>query len=157
MSETRSKIKPIAAMAIAALLVAVSTTAAVPLQNAYAAGPYPPDGGEGCTPGFWKNHPEEWPAPYDPSDEFDEVFGVVIAGDPTLTLGEALELGGGGENALARHAVAALLNAASGDVNFEFTVAEVINIVQEAIATGNIEEAKNELEAENETVCPLPL
>jgi hypothetical protein len=142
-------------MAIAALLVAVSTIAAVPLQNVYAAGDYPKDGGEGCTPGFWKNHPEEWPARFDPEDEFDEVFGVVIADDPDLTLGEALELGGGGENALARHAVAALLNAASGDVDFEFTVAEVINKVQEAIETGNIEEVKNELEDENETVCPL--
>jgi hypothetical protein len=155
MSETRSKIKPVAAMAIAALLVAVSTIAVVPLQNVYAAGPYPDKGGEGCTPGFWKNHPEEWPAPYDPDDLFVDVFGVVIADDPDLTLGQALELGGGGENALARHAVAALLNAASGDVNFEFTVAQVINKVQEAIETGNVEEVKNELEDENERGCPL--
>ncbi len=21
---------------------------------------------EGCTPGYWKNHPDSWPAPYDP-------------------------------------------------------------------------------------------
>jgi hypothetical protein len=161
MSESIKKIEPVTAMAVAALLVAASIVVAVPLQNVYATGTDGgdgKDGGEGCTPGFWKNHPEEWPAPYDPADLFSDVFGVTIAGDPDLTLGEALRLGGGGENALARAAVAALLNAASDEVNFEFTVEEVIEKVQDAIASGDpeeIEDLKDELDRENNRGCPL--
>jgi hypothetical protein len=161
MSESIKKIEPVvAAMAVAALLIAASI-AAVPLYNVYATGTGGGDGGdggEGCTPGFWKNHPEEWPAAYDPDDLFRDVFGVTIAGDPDLTLLQALNLGGGGENALARHAVAALLNAASDEVDFEFTEQEVIDKVQAAIASGDpeeIEDLKDELDRENNRGCPL--
>ena len=45
-------------------------------------------------------------------------------------------------NALARHAVAALLNAASPDVDFDFTTAEVIDLVQDAFASGDFETAQ---------------
>jgi hypothetical protein len=164
MSESLKKIEPVVAMAVASLLVAASMAAALPLQNVYATGTAGGDGGDGgdggqgCTPGFWKNHPEEWPAAYDPDDLFRDVFGVTIAGDPDLTLEEALRLGGGGENALARHAVAALLNAASGEVDFEFTEQEVIDKVQDAIASGDpeeIEDLKNEFDRENNRGCPI--
>ncbi len=43
---------------------------------------------------------------------------------------------GGGVNALARHAVAALLNASSPDVDSDFTVAQVIAIVQSGVNPG---------------------
>ncbi len=58
--------------------------------------PPPPGGGEGCTPGFWKNRGLRlgWPT-YDPADDFDTVFGV--ASTYSLTLLEALNKGGGGE------------------------------------------------------------
>jgi hypothetical protein len=131
------------------------------LQNVYAAGEDHEgggDGGEGCTPGFWKNHPKEWPAPYEPGDLFSDVFGVTIAGDEDLTLREALNLGGGDEIALARAAVAALLNAASDEIDFEFTEQEVIEKVQAAIASGDpeeIEDLKDELDRENNRGCPL--
>jgi hypothetical protein len=155
MSESIKKIRPVAAVAIAALLVAVPIVVGVPLQTVYAAGDKE-NGGEGCTPGFWKNHP--FPDGYSRDDLFVDVFGVVIADDPDLTLGEALDLGGGGENALARQAVAALLNAASDDVDFEFTEAEVIEKVQDAIASGDpeeIEDLKDEFDTENNRGCPL--
>jgi hypothetical protein len=143
---------------VLAPLTSIAATA-VPLQNVYATGTDGgdggEDGGEGCTPGFWKNHPEEWPAQYDPTDRFSDVFGVTIAGDEDLTLRQALNLGGGDENALARAAVAALLNAASDEVNYEFTVEEVIAKVQNAIESGNIEAVKNQFDRENNRGCPI--
>jgi uncharacterized repeat protein (TIGR01451 family) len=111
-------------------------------------------GGEGCTPGFWKQdqHFDSWVG-YSPTDSFEDVFGVDVPGDPTLL--EALNAGGGGINALMRHAVAALLNASNPDVDSDFTVAEVIALVQEAIATGDYERIKDILAAANEQGCPL--
>ena len=65
-------------------------------------------GDVGCTPGYWKQvrHFDSW-VNYSPDDIFSDVFGV----GPAVTLLEALKTGGGGEAALGRHAVAALLNA----------------------------------------------
>jgi hypothetical protein len=123
-----------------------------------------PPGGEGCTPGFWKQeqHFDSWVG-FSPDQKFSEVFGVDItlrAGgratieDPTLL--QALEANGGGINALARHAVAALLNASNPDVSFGFTADQVIQKVQDAIDNPDTMEAvKNELAAENERGCPL--
>ena len=112
----------------------------------------PPPGDEGCTPGYWKNHLEDWVG-YDPYDSYDAVFGVASTFGGTLL--EALERGGGKEMALGRHATAALLNAASGGVNAYYTGAEVIAMVQDAYAYGNFNYYKNMLEAANELGCPL--
>jgi hypothetical protein len=114
------------------------------------------EGGEGCTPGFWKqpHHLDSWVV-YLPTDFYDTVFGVTSSFGPTFTLLDALKQGGGGEIALGRHAVAALLNSVNSDVSFEFTTAEVIAIVQDAYATGEFKAAKNLLQDENETGCPL--
>ena len=117
-----------------------------------------PTGGEGCTPGFWKNNADkhdasQWGA-VDPNATFTSVFGAndLPAG---TTLLEALNLGGGGVNALARHAVAAYLNSLAGDPDYAFTTAQVIAKVQAAMASNDYETAKNELAAENERGCPL--
>lgn len=91
--------------------------------------PTPPPGGQGCTPGFWRNHYTVWPAPYTPSNYFDTVFGVGYF-SPTYTLGQAIWAGGGGLNIIARHGTAALLSAASPGVDYPYTVAEVIAMVQ---------------------------
>jgi len=114
-----------------------------------------PDGGEGCTPGYWKNHTGSWPAPYATGNKYNTVFGVTSTFGSSFTLLDALEQGGGGEKALGRHAVAALLNAASADVDYEFTVAEVIAMVQGAYVSGDYEGVKDQLAAENERGCPL--
>jgi hypothetical protein len=70
----------------------------------------------GRTPGYWKSH-TPWPSPYKASGshatQFDAVFGSV-GGYPGMSLLAALNLGAGGKDALARHIVAALLNAAQG-------------------------------------------
>jgi uncharacterized repeat protein (TIGR01451 family) len=123
----------------------------------------PPPGGEGCTPGFWKQdqHFDSWVG-FAPSDSFEDVFGVDVTlrsggqgtiSDPTLL--DALNATGGGINALARHAVAALLNASSPDVDSDFTTAQVIALVQAAVASGDFETAHQLLAASNEEGCPL--
>lgn len=113
-----------------------------------------PPPGQGCTPGFWKNSVGSWPAPYLPGNDFDATFGVNIF-SPNKSLLAAAGLGGGGLNAFARHAVAALLNSASVNVDYEMTTAQVIAAVQAAAASGNFELAKNRFEGLNEAICDL--
>ncbi len=118
--------------------------------------PPPPGGGEGCTPGYWKqdHHLDSWDATgFDPDDLYETVFGV-DAGESWTLLG-ALEAKGGGENALARHATAALLNASNPDVSYEYTADEVIALVQSAYASGDFEGVKDLFEEQNELGCPL--
>jgi hypothetical protein len=117
--------------------------------------PPPPPGGDGCTPGFWKNSVGSWPAGYLPGQDFDATFGVNIF-SPNISLLVALGQGGGGANALGRHAAAALLNSASDNVDYGMSTAQVIALVQSAFASGDFESAKNTLAALNETDCALP-
>jgi hypothetical protein len=111
------------------------------------------NGLEGLTPGFWKNHWEAprdyWPAGYEPNDP-DQTFLDVFGVGPDNTLLHVLKTGGGKDKALGRHAVAALLNAAHPNINYFFSEAEVIQMVQDAYASGDYEDVKDILEAENE-------
>lgn len=113
-----------------------------------------PPGGEGCTPGYWKQsqHFDSWVF-YRTTDRFNTVFGVAASGNPTLL--QALGSGGGGFSALNRHAVAALLNSSNSGVSYHYTTSQVIALVQQAYATNNPEPIKNQLAAQNETGCPL--
>lgn len=115
----------------------------------------PPQPAQGCTPGYWRqeHHYDSWVG-YAPTDDFETVFGVDASFSPD-SLGDAVELNGGGERALARHATAALLNAATGDVNYTFTISQVIASVQNAYATGEFEALKDQLDAANNAGCPL--
>lgn len=120
----------------------------------------PPRGGQGCTPGYWKQsqHFGSWTSPYVPTGagatDFDAAFGV-NAFTPNITLLAALGRNGGGINALARHAAAALLNAANPAVSSDLEVSEVIAMVQAAVASGDYETTKNVLAQFNEQGCPL--
>ena len=107
----------------------------------------------GCTPGYWKQpqHEGSWVG-FEPTASYSVVFGVV-AGPKTLL--EALQTGGGGEKALGRHAVAALLNASNPDVGYPNSVGEVLAIVQGAYNSRDFETAKNLLAVQNELDCPL--
>ena len=69
---------------------------------------------KGCTPGFWKNHPEAWVG-YSPDDLIGDVFTSTPAPYDSLTLLEGLSLQGGSDLAgkleiLLRAAIAGLLN-----------------------------------------------
>jgi hypothetical protein len=119
--------------------------------------PDTPPGDEGCTPGYWKqeHHFGNWPETTDPyTTTFGGVFGCsdVQAQKPesgdicAMTLLTVLELKGGGNNALARHAAAAYLNAASS-VMYPYDVAGVIKLLNSF--------DKDALEEANESYCPL--
>jgi hypothetical protein len=124
----------------------------------------PPEGDQGCTPGYWRNHFDRWLGA-STSDDFDATFGV-DAFAPDITLGQAAWLGGGGVNALARHATAALLNSFGGVPNadgttvaYPYSTAEVLAMVQAAFdgddTTGTVESIKDLFAAANELGCPL--
>src|SRR5687768_3562571 len=125
--------------------------------------PAPPDttGDQGCTPGYWRNHIDRW-AGVVASDDFDGTFGV-NAFSPNITLGSAVNLGGGGVNALARHGTAALLNAYGGIANpddgltvaYPLPPAKVLKLVRTAIANGTFEATAAALAKYNELGCPL--
>lgn len=103
--------------------------------------------GGGCTPGYWKNHLDAWsPTGLSPADDFDTTFGVDLF-DPDISLEQGVKAKGGKVNRLARHGTAALLSALHPDVDYPYTAAEVIAMVQ-AGDTDLLEEA-------NELGCPL--
>jgi choice-of-anchor A domain-containing protein len=136
----------------------------------------PVSGTEGCTPGYWRQdqHSDSWTSPYDPTDLVRSTFNVT----PFLSGGE-LDLNGDGEDdtlldaleynqsgtgvtgaamRLLRAAVAALLNAASPDVDYPLSTGEVISQVNAALASGSastIEALKDELDDYNNLGCPL--
>jgi len=124
----------------------------------------PPGGLAGCTPGFWRqaHHYQYWTT-FTPTQTWSSVFtdpGSHTAGgrngatfNGSTSLGAAVQLGGGGIFALARHGVAALLNAASPNVDYGMTPAQVIALVNSAIASGDYDTTKNQLEALNERGC----
>jgi hypothetical protein len=124
-----------------------------------------PVGENGCTPGFWKNHPDCWCDAYDPDDLVGDVFDIPgdlseLADD---TLMAALKYKGGSgvigaARNLLRHGVSALLNACSDDVPFPMGVAGVIDAVNTALATLDRDEitaAKNILAMYNELGCSI--
>jgi hypothetical protein len=116
----------------------------------------PPEGGEGCTPGYWRqeHHYGNWTG-YSPSDLFVDVFGRDDF--PGETLGEVVMARGGGINALGRHAVAALLNTANLEVSYGMTTDGVIAAYQAASDAGGdaIENQKNLFDAMNNAGCEL--
>jgi hypothetical protein len=113
-----------------------------------------PRGNEGCTPGFWKNHPEAWVG-FDPDETLGSVFSEAPDSIADVTLLDALSLRGGDVNALARQAVAALLNAANPDVDYPLTEAEIISMVNDAFATGEgVESLKDTLDEFNNLAAP---
>jgi hypothetical protein len=113
-------------------------------------------GGEGCTPGYWKqcHHFGIWTLPYRPSTRFSAVFDNAF---PGKTLLQVLKLNGGGLNALGRHTVAALLNSASAGVDYDLTPAQVIAMFNSAYpgSAATYEGLKNTFERLNEQGCPL--
>jgi hypothetical protein len=125
-----------------------------------------PPGQEGCTPGFWKQpqHLDAWVG-YGPTDTLGDVF--ILTGDfadlADVTLLDALSFEGGSTlsdaaEVLLRQAVAALLNAASPEVDYPLTEAEIIAAVNAALTTGDRETIlalAEELDTFNNLFCPL--
>jgi hypothetical protein len=91
----------------------------------------------GCTPGYWKNHINMWPAPYTTKTTVGSVFDIpdALSSFRNVTLFDALEGGGGpGLNGattiLLRAAVASLLNSGLPDglgMQLDFTLRDTNN------------------------------
>lgn len=155
-------------IAIAALLL---TMVAVPPAQATI-------GDEGCTPGYWKNHMENWPSPYAAGDDLDQGFWFfgsatwlanhdpdgVYASFASDSLHDTLQGGGGrglegATTILLRAGTAALLNTTHGDVAY-FTVnrPEIVRLVNRALQSGDrgtILELADRLDRANNGGCPL--
>jgi hypothetical protein len=122
-------------------------------------------GEEGCTPGYWKNHTEDWAGTgFTPGQTAGSVFNV--GAFPSLaskTLLQTLQGGGGSGTAgaaqiLLRAAVAALLNAGHAEVEYPRTTASIIADVNAALASGSrsaMLALAGELDEDNNLGCPL--
>jgi hypothetical protein len=129
-------------------------------------------GGEGCTPGFWKqknnrDYPEDscWCDTYKSNPNLTEVYSEAAlaaiphvsarkeknsAGFTEETLDDALDFQGGGDlegavRKLLRHGTAALLNACTlnGGGNYPESASTIISDINAAIATQDIETIDN--------------
>ena len=130
---------------------------------------------QGCTPGYWKIHPSAFCAFSMNTYMFTNAFSAgktVIFPDitntrglpPTLSLIGALNLNGGGYKALARTAAAAIENSCHSNVNYPYTMEQIIAAVTSAFNTGSAvlggvtytaEGLKDELDRANNLGCPL--
>lgn len=129
----------------------------------------------GCTPGYWKNHTENWQEAR-PDSLFTSKFDA--AGQPVVSLSlngktfaQTLQGGGGpgvagGESILARAATAAYLNAAHEGVQYPWRRSAVgldgrpalVPTVRAAINSGDratMIELANRLDADNNLGCFL--
>jgi parallel beta-helix repeat protein len=104
---------------------------------------------EGCSPGYWRNNLDRWAeAGHSVSEDFDSTFGVDYF-SPDITLGDAIALGGGFPNDLARHATAGLLSADHPDVDYPYSVVQIRLLVQAG-------DPQKLLSAASTLGCPLP-
>ena len=105
---------------------------------------------EGLSPGYWKNHPSDWDG-ISTSASFENFFfggqqsslqwlvktpgkgKEKFVSQQDISMQQALELTGGAEAALARQAVAAVLNSRDEDVTYRFTEAQIKEWVTEAL------------------------
>jgi hypothetical protein len=126
-----------------------------------------PKAEDGCSVNFWKGNLADWaPTTLAADQSFDDVFDLA-AFEPDITLIDALNLDNafkpGGdpvaakiEPALARQAVAALLNARYPDLNFPLSKEDVRNLVRR-VAAGQTssQDALETLLHANALGCPL--
>ncbi|MDQ3783703.1 MAG: hypothetical protein M3360_02305 [Actinomycetota bacterium] len=118
-------------------------------------------GTEGCTPGYWKNHPEAWVG-YSPSQTVASVFDGEHGSLSDATLIEALSFDGGSglvgaERILLRASVASLLNASS-DIDFGYGATRVVNSTNRALLSDSrprILRLAAEFDRLNNRGCPL--
>lgn len=127
-------------------------------------------GQEGCTPGYWKNHPDAWEETT-PSTKFGALYTDARANVAEKTMLQALS-GGGGPGAdgaaliLARAAAAAWLNAANEGLGYpwrRFATGldgrpPLVSTVNAAFASGSrtkMLSLASRLDKDNNLGCPL--
>ena len=121
---------------------------------------------EGCTPGYWKNHVENWEE-YKPTTQLRYIFKATAGTRfATVTVADALSLRGGSgtdgsSQILLRAATASILNAAHEGIGYPYrrvTGFMIIDKVNKALASGNratMIELAGVLDAANNSGCPL--
>lgn len=120
-------------------------------------------GGEGCTPGYWKQpqHLDSWPAVVTPDTLYSTVFGreiTIRTGDGEVidpTLLQALSALGGKVNTAARHSTAAYLNAITSDVSYDLSADQIIDNLQQSVDSSDFGTLIEALVNFNEQGCPL--
>ena len=122
-------------------------------------------GNEGCTLGFWSQNTGAWAgSDFAPGDLLGDVFDLTAY--PTLaddTLLQALSYNGGPAlvdkvKLLLKQSVAAILSASHDGVGYPYGTADVIDWVNNAIASGDADEVgdlKDDLDAANNLGCSL--
>jgi len=134
--------------------------------NYYYGQGYPPQGGQGCSPCYWKNHPASWPPTgYSTGQSVSSVFheATRFPSRGSATLLQALSFQGGsnldgGAQTLLRAGVAALLNAADPHIQYPRQPQAVISAVDSALASGDrgaMLTLAGQLDADNNLTCPL--
>jgi hypothetical protein len=121
--------------------------------------------GQGCTPGFWKNHPLAWKC-YSPNQLVSSVFTIPSCVAGSVDLGGATLIGGlafqggstlnGAAQILLRAAIAGINNACS--LNYPLSQAQIISMTNAALATCNRDQIlalASQLDADNNLGCPL--
>ncbi len=144
--KSRTGLFLLAAATLAMIGVCGQSMATVPVVVEY----------EGLTPGYWKNHTEDWVG-YATDDLVGGVFACVPDPLADATLLEALKFHGGAKQAgaqriLLRAAVAALLNAACPEIDYPTFEAGIISAVNAAIESDDREamlELKDRLDEYN--------
>jgi hypothetical protein len=146
----------------------IALTAALVMFAAVPAGAVRVGQGEGCTPGFWKNHLSAWEE-HTPDQTLEQFFTIPdeLASFRTMTFHQALHGGGGrgpggAAKILFRAAVAAFLNAAHEDIGYpyrRFTEPFDIQLkVNQAVASldrAAMLDLAEQLDDVNNGACPL--
>ncbi|MDA3788802.1 MAG: hypothetical protein PF503_09950 [Desulfobacula sp.] len=131
--------------------------------------------GEGCSPGFWKNHTADWHYAYPTDMSFNTAFGIVAGGPLEYqTLGEVIWYAevtlDNSHSAIEKliirlgfHAVAALQNSAT-DIKYPHTTIQVKDMILALFTTNGftteqdkklIEDLKDYFDVLNNDYCPL--
>jgi hypothetical protein len=126
----------------------------------------PTGGTQGCSHGYWKNHPGSWPATgYSTSQTVSSVFsqaslypsiGPVSLMD-SLSFQGGSDLNGAAQNMI-KQATGSLLNSAHAGVDFPWQTAQLISDVNAALASKNANtllSLATVLEHDNTLGCPL--
>jgi hypothetical protein len=127
-------------------------------------------GHEGCTPGYWKNHTENWQETT-PTTKLSKIYTSAPASVANLTLAQALAGGGGSgvdgaAKILARAATAAWLNAAHEGLGYPWRRGGaglderpgLVVTVNNAFASGDRDTMlalATQLDQDNNLGCPL--
>jgi hypothetical protein len=125
-------------------------------------------GNEGCTPGYWKNHTQNWEE-YTPATPLGAVFAfpAELSSYGNLTMLEGLQLRGGprvdgAAQILLRASTASVLNAAHEGLGYPYRrdvePGNIISRVNSALASGDraaMLALATELDNANNLGCPL--